>query len=39
MVEVIICLSLLSLLLVRRKVAILVESIICLSLLSLLLVK
>ena len=39
MVEVIICLSLLSLLLVRRKVAILVESIICLSLLSLLLVR
>ena len=39
LVEAIICLSLLSLLLVRRKVAILVESIICLSLLSLLLVR
>ena len=39
MVETIMCLSLLGLLLVRRKDALFVEAIMCLSLLSLLLVR
>ena len=39
MIEAIICLSLLGLLFVRRKNALLIEEIICLSLLGLLLVR